>query len=234
MHPKTYIDTFDDGPGGWFGYINNQCGPKQLEASPGSVTSRSPWWIDYNHAPPGAGYLHMLFCLLTAGAGYGEAYIEAGGLNRFIDAGFPTDFRDARLTFRLKGELETRGAELVLLVQGTIKGITSGWVLTGSPLDVTTDWSEQTVVAVSDERKWTCLGSRHNRTRTYGKLPLEQILADVNADIMLVLFPLTVDPMGPIEGDPHRLRPGRDYPVWTSRLPEGYVILDEVRIEFAR
>jgi hypothetical protein len=50
---------------------------------------------------------------------------------------------------------------------------------------------------------------------------------------MLVLFPLTVAPMGPIAGDPHQLRPGRDYPVWTSRLPEGYVTLSEVRIEFA-
>jgi hypothetical protein len=37
--------------------------------------------------------------------------------------------------------------------------------------------------------------------------------------------------MGPIGGDPHRLRPEKDYPVWRSRLPEGYVILDEVRIE---
>jgi hypothetical protein len=39
--------------------------------------------------------------------------------------------------------------------------------------------------------------------------------------------------MGPLDSDPHRLRPERDYPVWRSRLPEGYVYLDEVRIEFA-
>jgi hypothetical protein len=40
--------------------------------------------------------------------------------------------------------------------------------------------------------------------------------------------------MGPLHGDPHRLRPERDYPVWRSRLPEGYLMLDEVRIEFAK
>lgn len=35
-----------------------------------------------------------------------------------------------------------------------------------------------------------------------------------------------------LEGDPHRLRPKRDYPWWCSRLPEGFVLLDEVQIEF--
>lgn len=38
--------------------------------------------------------------------------------------------------------------------------------------------------------------------------------------------------MEPLDENPHVLRPERDYPVWRSRLPEGYVMLDEVRIEF--
>jgi hypothetical protein len=67
----------------------------------------------------------------------------------------------------------------------------------------------------------------------YGTLPLTQILANVNVNLMFVLFPLSIAPMGPLEGDPHRLRPGKDYPVWTSRLPEGYVELDTVEIRFA-
>lgn len=229
---RVYRETFDNGPSGWFGWISNHGGPKALEWSPGQVTSRSPWWIDYNHAPPGAGYLHMLAVLLTGGRAHGEAYLDAGGLNRFIEQGFPTDFTDARLTFRLKGELEGRNAHLVLLVQGTVDGLTSGWMLTGSPLSVPEDWAEQTVVAAADEHQWTCLGSRHDRTRSYGHIPLAQILRDVNADIMLALFPLDVVPMGRITDDPHRLRAGRDYPVWTSRLPEGYVTIAEVGIEF--
>jgi len=229
---RVYRETFDSGPAGWFGWTSNQAGPRALEWSPGQVTSRSPWWIDYNHAPPGAGYLHMLASLLTGGPGYGEAYMDAGGRNRFIERGFPTDFTGARLTVRLKGELERRSAQVVLLVQGTKDGITSGWVLTGSPLSVTEDWSRQTVVATPDERQWTCLGSRHDRTQSYGRIPLAQILRDVNADIIFALFPLEVVPMGRITGDPHRLRAGRDYPVWTSRLPEGYVTIAEVTIEF--
>jgi hypothetical protein len=39
--------------------------------------------------------------------------------------------------------------------------------------------------------------------------------------------------MGTIAGDPHELRPERDYPVWRSRLPEGYVIVDDVTLRFA-
>jgi len=231
---KIYEESFDQGPGGWFGWVSNHDGPKALEWKPGALTSRSPWWIDYNHAPPGAGYLHMLYVLLTSGATYGEVYRDIAGRNAFMEEGHSTDFRDAEITVRLKGELETRGAQLVLLVQGTVDGLTSGWLLTGDPLQVTPEFSEQTIVATTDESKWVCLGSRHDRTRTYGTLPLKQILADVNADIMFVLFPLTVEPMGPVEGDPHILRAGRDYPVWRSRLPEGYVVLDEVRIALAR
>jgi hypothetical protein len=36
-----------------------------------------------------------------------------------------------------------------------------------------------------------------------------------------------------MDGDPHLPYAGRDYAVDTSRLPSGYVMLDEVRIEFA-
>jgi hypothetical protein len=111
-------------------------------------------------------------------------------------------------------------------------GICSGWLLAGQPFHVTADWSEQTVVATPDPAQWKCLGSRHDRTDFYGEIPLATVLADVNTDILLVLHPLDIAPMGPLAGDPHRLRPERDYPVWRWRLPEGYVWLDEVRIEF--
>lgn len=78
----TYIETFDNGPGGWFGWIDNARGPKPLERGESTVTSRSPWWIDYNHAPPGAGYMHLLFMLLTSGHP-GENQREVSGENQF-------------------------------------------------------------------------------------------------------------------------------------------------------
>jgi hypothetical protein len=192
---RIYTETFDDGLGGWFGWTSNQEGPKRLIGGPSVLTSRSPWWIDYNHAPPGAGYLHMIFCLLTKGAGYGEAYMEAGGQNRFIESNFPTDFRGAQLTVRLRGELENRGAQLVLLVQGAHEGLTTGWAYTGAPIPMDPDWSEHTILLSSEDHRWTCLGSRHDRMKTYGRAALDTVLGDVNSNILFILFPLTVAPI---------------------------------------
>lgn len=227
----VYRETFDNGPGGWFGFVNNAVGAKPLEIRESCAISRSPWWIDYNHAPPGLGYLHLLYMLLTSGKA-GEHHREVAGVNRFIAGNFGVDFTNARVTLRLKGELEARGAQLSLLVQGFQDGFCTGWILTGQPFQVTPEWSEQTVVCTPDASQWSCLGSRHDRVDYYASTPLDRVLKDVNADILLVLHPLNVVPMGPLDGDPHRLRPERDYPVWRSRLPEGYVMLDEVRIEF--
>jgi len=175
--------------------------------------------------------MHLLYMLFTAGVA-GEHQREVAGPNRYISGDFGTDFSDARITLRLKGELLARDTQLHLLCQGVHDGICTGWLLTGQAIEVTSDWSEQTVVCVPDERQWTCLGSRHDRADFYGSTPLSTVLGDSNADILLVLFPLDVAAMGPVDGDPHRLRPEQDYPVWRSRLPEGYVMLDEVRIEF--
>src|SRR5437667_365484 len=103
-----YLEEFDNGPAGWWGWSGNSTGLKALEVGNSSVISRSPWWIDYNHAPPGAGYLHMVFCLCTKGP-FGESMKEVAGENGFVKASKPRNFTDARLTFRLKGELETPG-----------------------------------------------------------------------------------------------------------------------------
>jgi hypothetical protein len=228
---KTYLETFDQGPGGWWGWSGNDKGLKLLEWEAGVIGSRSPWWIDYNHAPPGAGYLHMVFCLNTKGP-FGEQMKEIGGPNGFVAGGCPRDFTHARFTARLQGELIANGANLVLLAQATVGETITGWLLTGQPLKVTPAWSEKTLTCAPDEDQWTCLGARHDRTDFYDRAPLADVLRDVNVNIMLVLFPLTIAPMGPLKGDLHHLRPERDYPVWRSRLPEGYVRLDTVRIDF--
>jgi hypothetical protein len=226
-----YREEFRTDRGGWWGWESNAAGPRTLEWSPGQVTSRSPWWIDYNHAPPGAGYLHMLFCTYTRGP-IAEHFAEVGGPHRLALEGYPTDYREARVSLRLRGELRRRGARLVMLVQASQDRLTSAWVLTGRPFEVTADWSEQTVEIASDEGLWTCMGARHGRQDYYGRIPLERVLADVNVDIMFILFPLTIAPMGALEGAPHLLRPGKDYPVWRSELPEGYVDLAAVAIRF--
>ena len=226
-----YAESFDNGPGGWYGWISNAAGPARLEVKDSCAISRSPWWIDYNHAPPGAGYMHLLYMLNTTPRA-SEHQREIEGTNHFALGGFPTDFTNARMTLRLKGEIKWKDTQLLLLCQGSVDGLTSGWLLTGQPIDVTEDWSEQTIECVPDLNQWTCLGTRHDRSDFYGELPFETILSDVNVDILLVLYPLTIAPMGSIGGNPHLLRPEKDYPVWRHALPEGFVFLDEVRIDF--
>jgi hypothetical protein len=49
-HKNTmqYIETFDNGPGGWYGWISNAAGPKPLEIRDSCAISRSPWRIEFD------------------------------------------------------------------------------------------------------------------------------------------------------------------------------------------
>jgi len=232
----TYRETFDQGAGGWIGWDEKGAAP--LEARDGAVISRSPWWVDYNHAPPGGGYLHILFALYTARHGkVPEINRTLGGTNRFIGGGYSTDLTNTRFTFRIKGELNSRGARLVLLVQGDIspdpaKPFWINQVLTGQTIGLTPQWSEQTIQLVPDQKQWTNLGSRHDRRDWYGQAPIADLLRNVNGDIIVVLFPLDVRPLRPLRGDSDTPRAGLDYEVDRSRLPEGWVMLDDVTIDF--
>lgn len=230
---KIYRETFDDGPGGWLRLIDNFQGTGPLIVRDSSAVSFGPWWVDYNHAPPGAGYLSLLMLLNTKGP-FGDKEKEFGGENRFVANGFPHDFTNADVTLRCRGELELRGAQVLLLIQGTVEGICSGWALTGQPVNVSKEWNETRLCLVPDKSQWTALGARHDRTETYGEKPLEKVLANVNVNIYLVLFPLNIVPMGdlPAGADMHKLRAGKDYPIWTSKLPDGYFMLDEIKIKF--
>lgn len=228
---KTYTEDFDDGPGGWIKVVDNWSVPAALPVRDGALHCYGPWWVDYNHAPPGGGYLQLLACLSTRGP-IGEVPREVGGTNRFVADKYPTNFTNAKVRIRLRGELELAGAHVCLLVQGIQDGICSGWVLTGQPITVSKDFAETTLTAIPDARQWTALDSRHDRRETYGTKPLAKVLADVNVNIYFVIFPVMPKPMGAINGDPHRLRAGRDYPIWPSSVAQGYVIIDKVQIEF--
>lgn len=228
----TYVEDFDDGPGGWMRVVDNFAPVAALPIANGVVRCQGPWWVDYNHAPPGGGYLQLLMCLVTKGPS-GESIREAAGENRFVKAGFPTDFTNARISLRLHGELEAAGTKFSVLIQGSIDGLVSGWVLTGQTFTVTEDWTEQTVTLAPDPAQWTSIGSRHDRTDTYGERPLRDILRNVNVNMHLIMFPVKPRPMGRLDGDPHRLRAGRDYPIWPSSIAQGYVEVDRIAIEFA-
>ena len=240
----AYLETFDDGPGGWIA----DCGVP-LPVWDGVAYCYGPWTVDANHAPPGAGYLHLLMYLPTTARMLGGDLATLGGNNRFVGGGYSRDLRNARLSVRLRGQLEPTGPlrnyagfrprwepgeapQLLLLAQARCAGTGPNLVLSGAPLELTSDWSEQTVVLADDESQWTCLGSRKDLLDTYGCAPVSQVLQDVNVDLIFVLFPLQVRPAWPVD-DMHRAWAARDYPVDPQRLPKGVVMFDAVRIDYA-
>jgi hypothetical protein len=228
---NIYLETFDGGPGGWIGWDGS--GPRRLEIDAGAAFSRGPWWVDANHAPPGGGYLHLLYCLHTHARWQDNAaVVEAGGDNRFVEGAFPTDFTNARIVLRLRGEVELRGAQFVLLAQAQVGQRYYNHVLSGQPILIAPAWTEQTIDLKPDLGQWTCLGSRHDRMDTYGWGDIADVLRHLDTDIILVFHSLDVAPATPVDGDIHRLRAEVDYEVEPSRLPQGHVLLDEVRIEF--
>lgn len=237
---SIYSESFESGLAGWVEcYKNGRDGLRPHETNDGALVSKSPWWVDYNHAPPGGGYLHLLFTLHTADSRFRTSEVlEAGGANSYIDGGYPTDFTNARMTFQLRGDVKLHDAKCVLLIQSFIPEADSGeircvpYLLTGQPIAITPEYSEQTITLIPDTSQWTCLGSRHDRRETYGWGQLEEALANVNINIMLVLFPLEIVPAQPLDTKPHLLRAGEDFAVDRSRLPEGYVELSSVKIEF--
>ena len=106
---RTYVETFDDGPGGWYG------GRKfALPMWDGVAYCYSPWWTDANHAPPGLGYLHMVMWAYTDKAHYqvDDDYTRTlpYRYSRFAEEGYSRNLTDAKLTVRLRGGGDFKGA----------------------------------------------------------------------------------------------------------------------------
>jgi hypothetical protein len=231
---EPYIENFDNGAGGW---LANRFDP--LPIIDGSACCYSPWYLDSHHAPPGAGYLHMLMYLYTSEKNVGADRRTHLRGNRFIEQNKSTDLTNARLTVRLRGDIDLQGARLLLLIQAKTAKTTANFVLSGQPLRVGREWSEQTVVLSPNPRQWTCLGARWDETSFYGCDDIATVLGDVNWDIMLVLFPLKIVPAHPeLVRDANRMRPGQDYPGYPSYevelryLPRGVIMFDSVRIDY--
>lgn len=229
--PRVYVETFDDGPGGW--YADRRLA---LPVWDGVAYCHSPWWTDANHAPPGAGYLHMMMWIYTNKAHYqvDDEYTRLLPYrgSRFAEEGHSRNLTNARLTVRLRGEGDFKGAELLFLVQAKTAKTTVNSALTGQPFKITRDWSEQTVTLAPDPKQWTCLGARHDMQNDYGCDDIDKVLADVNLDMIFILFPLKVVPAGVEINDINAPRAVQDYPVDQQHLPKGLIMFDTIKIEY--
>jgi hypothetical protein len=229
--PPTYIETFDDGHGGWYG------GRKfELPVWDGVAYCYSPWWTDANHAPPGAGYLHMMLWAYTNQKHYqgDDDYTRAlpYRYSRFAEEGYSTNLTNAKLTVRLRGHGDFKDAKLLFLVQAQTDKTTVNSALTGQPFKITREWSEQTVTLAPDPAQWTCLGARHDMQDVYGCDDIDKVLADVNLDIIFILFPVKVVPAGVDIEDINVPRAVKDYPVDQQYLPKGLIMFDTIKIEY--
>jgi hypothetical protein len=225
-----YIETFDHGPGGWYSdrYY-------ALDVWDGVAYCYGPWWVDANHAPPGAGYLNLIMWLYTnkrKQAQGAKSRTMPYANSAFVEQGKSTDLRNAKLTVRLRGNMDLKGTHMVFLVQAETKKTTANFVLTGQPFKITREWSEQTVTLVPDPKHWTCMGARHDMTDVYGCDDIAKVLADVNLDIIFVLFPVKVVPLCEKIKDINQPRAVKDYPVDPQYLPKGLIMFDTVRIDY--
>lgn len=230
---SPYVHRFSDGHGGWFSDRHHA-----LKIWDGVAQCYSPWFVDPNHAPPGEGYLHLIMWIYTARNWYQPEMPSAARLpyqeSSFADQGKSTDLRDARLTVRLRGEIDLKGTNLYLLAQSQTPKTTANLILAAQPIEITEDWSEQTIVLANDPMQWTCLGSRKDLSSLYGCDDLDTALADVNVDLIFVLFPLDIEAACSGVADLHGLKADVDYPVDARKLPRGLIQFESIAIEYPR
>lgn len=232
---NDYWEDFASGSAGW---VANSRSP--LPVIDGVARCEGPWVVDANHAPPGAGYLHLLMHIHTQEKHllskharktqmYSNRLIEEGG-HSFIHGNHSRDMRDLRVRIRVRGNVKMRGARMTVLVQGQpeMSEKRANWVLTNQEFSLTEEWSDQEVRLCPEPSSWTFLGSRLDLMDFYGGFaPVSEILSNVNVSFIFVLFPLNIEPVEPVD-DKHRLWAGRDYPVRPDVLPEGWVEFESV------
>ena len=229
MDRTPYIETFDNDSGGWCAWGTGSHLP---ELNEGAFITRSPWRVDPNHCAPGAGYLHLLAYLCTHPTYYTDEMAAEVGVNRFLAENKDRNLTNARMTVRLRGDVDLKGAMLTLWVQADVGNTRPNFALTGQSLAITRDWSEQTLLLSADPGQWTCVGGRHDLTDLYGYGDIRDALQDVNCDLILVLFPLNVVPIGiPYEEKDH-LRTNRDYEPDYAFLPSGVLEFDTIQIKY--
>ena len=208
-----YRESFDRGAGGWHYYATTSAGEAVLDRVPWNaeqqcVTSASPWWIDPNHKPPGAGYLNIVAFIWMKGYRGGVPY-------RWMD------LRDAVLSLSIKTEgLDTKGGHLCLWIQHRYEQGSHFWfqnpfaygprgdewkranlALTRYRIEEMAtpgQWTKVTLVLAPDKGAWTNLGTSTERTANYGVVSPARALAKVTTDLGFIILP--VDPTNPPTG----------------------------------
>jgi hypothetical protein len=245
MKRDSYVENFDNGDGGWRANMSDQ-----LLTMGSSAYCYGPWSVDANHAPPGAGYLHLLMYLHTTACRVRNHKLLQR--NRFIQDNHSLDFSGGRLTVRARGFLDFCGPlcnyaeplanlqnyevpRIFLLLQSACgeDWPRANYILSGQPVNLASSWTETTLDLTPDPSRWIYLGSRHDLTHKYGERPIEDVLHCVDVNLIFVLFPLVMKPLNLELGQADIQWASRDYLTDQRYLPKGLVEFDSVRLDYA-
>lgn len=159
----------------------------------GYAVSSAPWWVDPNHAPPGAGYLNLV------AVGYYEGWRGESGEVQALSSGKPLDLRNADVSVRWRAPTLALAPNSKLVfwfqtrafdpVTAQIRYV--NYALTGQPLVAKKDdatWQTVNLKLRTDPTQWTCLGSSTSRAATYGcARSIDEALANFEADLGFVI-----------------------------------------------
>ena len=148
----------------------------------GEVILNSPWWLDNNHAPPGAGYLNLLF----------YNYIDTifSGNKKSLN------LEDRTLYLKLRSSnLDLKQSKIFFWFQTkAINGKYINFVYTKVPIHLDEKMKTLEIKFTSNASDWICLGSNERRKDTYDCIDLKDAISDVNIDFGLIIFPTSNDP----------------------------------------
>jgi len=151
----------------------------------------SPWWLDPNHAPPGAGYLGLVTWTYVDGEPDEATY------------GVPTvDLRGVTLRVALRAEnLDLKGSHLNFWFQTTMPdGRFANFVYRRAPIEkrLPSNGSDLELVEITlsgEPEAWTCLSSAADRSDFYGCMDVQDAMREVDQDFGLILFPVSGSPL---------------------------------------
>jgi hypothetical protein len=198
-----YRHDFSGGSGGWL-TVALDVAPDQLPegalscwneglrkncyvpvgTSNGQMMLKSPWYLDPNHAPPGAGYLALLTWVYLRG--------YAGADTEHLTE---IDLRDLTLRASMKSEgLDVKAGALYFWFQMLgPDGRYVNYAYTARSVNALLREDRFTELRLRlrpDPASWTCLGASQARAEYYGCLPLDQAMSHVNADFGFIILPV--------------------------------------------
>jgi len=196
--------------------------------------STGPWWVDGNHAPPGYGYLSLVFlCLLRPD--------KLQNMSFDPHLCYP-NMREMNIRGKIRGHsADLKGADLLFWFQcyseKTEKNI--NYALIGKPLNEKllngkiNDFELN--VDVENTEDWVCLGSCAEKSHLYGELDLNNLDAAKPLNMGFILTPMDVKPVWPDECDlssPMNLTTESLWPIDTHSLPTGTIAIYDLEIEY--